>query len=359
MFVVVRPGFFHAQVCAEFTAGKIDDENNVARLHHLRSEAFWRSLGFRRIGTSAWFALANTHEHPSRQLAANHDWDPPATGQLDVKMSPAWASVFEGILDQSLDDKDCITRLKIALESCPDTDSYKVVNKQGNTIMHLAAIKLRPVFLANIVETLPQLNNSRNIEGFLPVEALRARLERKRTVKEVFDAVLASPTTSRDSRALRLNACACSTILNFTTWQAFPPTRSTPLGPLGKTSLSIMIGRLFERCFRSSMVAHVDNASVASSAHACASRYRHRLAMPTTHFERRNRTNKCSCSIRTLVGTCSCSIMMIILDWNLGPSRSTPEMPPTPRSSVGISGQASPCGRDSHRCSGIFPGVSR
>lgn len=93
-------------------------------------------------------------------------------------------------MDQSLDDKDCITRLKIALESCPDTDSYKVVNEQGNTIMHLAAIKLRPVFLANIVETLPQLNNSRNIEGFLPVEALRARLERKRTVKEVFDAVL-------------------------------------------------------------------------------------------------------------------------------------------------------------------------
>lgn len=45
--------------------------------------------------------------------------------------------------------------------------------------MHLAAIKLRPVFLANIVETLPQLNNSRNIEGFLPVEALRAMLERK------------------------------------------------------------------------------------------------------------------------------------------------------------------------------------
>lgn len=89
IFVVVRPGFLHAQVCAEVTAGKIDDENNVAHLHHLRSEAFWRSLGFRRIGTSAWFALANTHEHPSRQLAANHDWYPPATGQLDVKTSLA------------------------------------------------------------------------------------------------------------------------------------------------------------------------------------------------------------------------------------------------------------------------------
>ncbi|KAK4693367.1 hypothetical protein P7C71_g4021, partial [Lecanoromycetidae sp. Uapishka_2] len=41
-------------------------------------EAFWRALGFRRIGTSQYFCYARHNSHPSRLLASEQDYQRPA-----------------------------------------------------------------------------------------------------------------------------------------------------------------------------------------------------------------------------------------------------------------------------------------
>ncbi|KAI5461999.1 hypothetical protein BGZ63DRAFT_354682 [Mariannaea sp. PMI_226] len=38
---------------------------------------FWQSLGFRRVGTSSWFAFVDDPDHPSRQLDISEDWNEP------------------------------------------------------------------------------------------------------------------------------------------------------------------------------------------------------------------------------------------------------------------------------------------
>ena len=37
------------------------------------SKSFWRSLGFRRIGTSSWFGLASDSAHPGHLLSPQSD----------------------------------------------------------------------------------------------------------------------------------------------------------------------------------------------------------------------------------------------------------------------------------------------
>jgi GNAT superfamily N-acetyltransferase len=39
--------------------------------------AFWRSVGFRRIGSSKWFGLASAVDHSYHSLSASEDYDPP------------------------------------------------------------------------------------------------------------------------------------------------------------------------------------------------------------------------------------------------------------------------------------------
>jgi hypothetical protein len=42
--------------------------------------SFWRSVGFRRIGSSPFFALAASVDHPCLELKAADDYDPPELG---------------------------------------------------------------------------------------------------------------------------------------------------------------------------------------------------------------------------------------------------------------------------------------
>lgn len=42
-----------------------------------RAIAFWRSLGYRRIGTSTWFGTALEAGHKVHELASDSDYNPP------------------------------------------------------------------------------------------------------------------------------------------------------------------------------------------------------------------------------------------------------------------------------------------
>lgn len=181
LLVICRPGWLQSEVRKEAGVGMDCDEkkvDRVSRLHQEASELFWRSLNFRRVGASAWFAFTDSTEHLSRQLEANDGYNPPQG--LKVTMDPSWTSIFDGVQNIPVSESDFIAQMQAALEFVPDTDV--VTDRYGNTILHIAAVKFRPALLAHILTKLPQLVEHRNLEGLLPVDVLRAKLEKQRTI---------------------------------------------------------------------------------------------------------------------------------------------------------------------------------
>jgi GNAT superfamily N-acetyltransferase len=45
--------------------------------HEVKATRFWRSVGFRRVGSSSWFALAGDASHPAHNLPAEKDFELP------------------------------------------------------------------------------------------------------------------------------------------------------------------------------------------------------------------------------------------------------------------------------------------
>jgi hypothetical protein len=45
--------------------------------HEVKATRFWRSVDFRRVGSSSWFALAGDASHPAHNLLAEKDFELP------------------------------------------------------------------------------------------------------------------------------------------------------------------------------------------------------------------------------------------------------------------------------------------
>ena len=158
-----------------------------------RAVKFYRSLGFRRIGSSAWLALAPNADHPSRQLAVTGDYDLPEAPPtvLHPLLSP-----FQTMIDlaspaleqvrspQSLGDPEALAVLQNYLQAKESADPcWMSRDKHGNTILHLAA----SIFDVACVEWIMRQNfgvlllRTRNTYGDTPLEMLQLELEELRT----------------------------------------------------------------------------------------------------------------------------------------------------------------------------------
>ncbi|ERF74444.1 hypothetical protein EPUS_03882 [Endocarpon pusillum Z07020] len=134
---------------------EVDEKTETERLIILKSydniaQAFSRSLGFRRVGSSYWFALASDPGHPCHSLSVNDNYDPetPAT-------DPSWF----------------------------------MSDKEGNTLLHIAALNSQPRTVDWIMknEFGEQMLSTRNDAGDTPLEATLMDLEGKRTRREVMN----------------------------------------------------------------------------------------------------------------------------------------------------------------------------
>ncbi|KAF2241528.1 hypothetical protein BU26DRAFT_525043 [Trematosphaeria pertusa] len=178
--------------------------------------AFWRSVGFRRIGSSGWFGLASAVDHPCHSLSASEDYDPPvppnrmlypAMGSLladiaamednealeRVKQAfrdapippnqtcdPAMESLLIDIATK--EDNECVEKLQQVFEHLPINDPRcEARDDDGNTVLHIAAIKLKPKSVKWIMERNTQLISTRNGEQETSLEALQSQLEIQRT----------------------------------------------------------------------------------------------------------------------------------------------------------------------------------
>ncbi|KAI1401892.1 hypothetical protein F4819DRAFT_306770 [Hypoxylon fuscum] len=157
----------------------IDRENRIAIL-------FWRSMGFRRIGSSDWFALAGARSHPCHTLPAADDYDPPAAAPRTK--FPDIKPLFKSL--KKLEDTECLKVLQDTLQNHASGEpQWAATDRGGNTLLHTAGLNSKPECVKWIMHECQQLAQVRNHEGYTPLEALQSHLERVRTQYTIMDIV--------------------------------------------------------------------------------------------------------------------------------------------------------------------------
>lgn len=142
--------------------------------------SFFRSVGFRRVGSTYWFGLACAVGHTSHLLAPDYDYDPPAPhGTAPTsELQPLQQSLIQS------QDQQCLTALEQYSQHHPATDpSWLATDKDGNTLLHIAGLNFRAASVDWIMkqEFGPQMLEKRNNEGDIPLEAVLFELETIRT----------------------------------------------------------------------------------------------------------------------------------------------------------------------------------
>ena len=180
-FAVVCPGYLTREIESD-TKGMTDEEREVAKERVMGvARNFWRSLGFRRIGSSSWFAWAGDEHHRCHTLSIQDDYDPPVPprrtprpdidpllNEVSLVKNPEWHREMMGFFG-SLNAND---------------PRWRATDNTGNTVLHLAAIHTKSESVSWIMNRNSQLQTCRNDAGETPLEALEFHLESERTRRE-------------------------------------------------------------------------------------------------------------------------------------------------------------------------------
>ncbi|KAJ5267460.1 hypothetical protein N7478_010268 [Penicillium angulare] len=145
------------------------------------SKLFWRSLGFRRIGSSSWFGLASDPEHPCHSLAIESDYEVPKMDSitLDADIEQKMKAILE-----SGSDEDFVNFLSHVWGDTLEQDpQWTETDASGNSVMHLAATNIKPHSVQWILSRAESLLHRRNAQGETPLEALLVCLENIRTIR--------------------------------------------------------------------------------------------------------------------------------------------------------------------------------
>ena len=164
--------------------------------------AFYRSLGYRRVGNSSCFALPLDRSHPAYGLTPSQEFepvDPVISTDEDEGDEEQWGwdrekknleriqrllPLHHAIV--TLPDAQCLTFLK-ALEFSTTDARWLKTNQDLNNALHTAATNLKPQtvqWLLDNIEKTHKLSLVRNIDGLTPLEAAQDFLEIKRTQRE-------------------------------------------------------------------------------------------------------------------------------------------------------------------------------
>lgn len=198
-FAVAWPTFLNEGDLRTETDGLADpeDKDKAFRREKAMIIRFFRSLGFRRIGSTYWFGLACGGEHPSHLLAPDDDYDPsvPHTTVPSSILQPLQQSLMQS------QDEEALKALEQYLQHTPSTDPcWLATDKDGNTLLHIAALNFMVASVNFIMgqDFGPQMLEMRNSEGDTPLEAILIKLEAMRT-RRVF-AMLGDLTVPRSDK---------------------------------------------------------------------------------------------------------------------------------------------------------------
>lgn len=196
-FALVLPTQVDTMEKAAFEALSPDARGDYVENSKAVAIAFWRSLGFRRIGSSSWFGLAASAEHPSHQLSTHDDYNPPPKNltqdpihdiiQTAIERTPPYRIGFtsrqEALRNFLAINDSLVTILENHLRSHPETHpSWKSPDKDGNTIAHVGV--RWPKALEWLLDRPMYINQGlykiRNHEGETPAELFESTLKEQR-----------------------------------------------------------------------------------------------------------------------------------------------------------------------------------
>jgi len=114
-----------------------EDKDKVFKREEAMVIRFFRSLGFRRIGSTYWFSLAyggNIHLTFSHQTMTTNPSAPHTTVPSSI-LEPLQQSLMQ------LQDEEAFKALEQYLQYTPSMDPYWLATeKDGNTLLHIAAV---------------------------------------------------------------------------------------------------------------------------------------------------------------------------------------------------------------------------
>ncbi|KAI9649054.1 hypothetical protein NHQ30_001621 [Ciborinia camelliae] len=209
LHTISSPGWLRSDAGPQWKDKSKLEKNEINHRAVDVSEAFHRSLGFRRIGASTCFGLSSDPEHKSQSLAIKDDFDPPDTPPGLLKEAEGRVLHFpmhgqEEAHKRQLEEeklkelKETLSPLNFAAVSLSDVDllkfyktyhpkdraEWKQVDHLNNTLLHITACEYKPLsvkWLMDNVNDKQCLTLARNIDGYTPLESLQDRLEIDRT----------------------------------------------------------------------------------------------------------------------------------------------------------------------------------
>jgi GNAT superfamily N-acetyltransferase len=208
-FTIVSPGWLRADIEKRLNGKTKREVREIRFLAVDTATAFYRAMGFRRIGSSSCFGLAKDPAHKSHAISFDTDFDPAEPKlndednneiedesgwiserrekqhskemeQLRLRLPPHHASV-------TLPGADCVAFYESFKSSDNSTATWTALDSSQKNILHLAASRLNldsiKWLLAN-KDIGSALMTARNIEGYTALEALHEQLEISRTRSE-------------------------------------------------------------------------------------------------------------------------------------------------------------------------------
>lgn len=168
-FSFVRPGSL------EGGAESFGEEVTIA-------ERFWRSMGYRRVGTSEWLAYSDYPDHPSRFIAPADDFK--RVQPVSQQSVPGIAKeAFRLLANEEVSDSKALAYLKGSFPHSPAHAAWTSTDPGGDALLHIAARTFKPESAKYILAKAPNLARRRNNQGSTPREALEDAME---SVREPF-----------------------------------------------------------------------------------------------------------------------------------------------------------------------------
>lgn len=178
---IARDAVYFSEVRHE-CEGKTEEEKSAIydRQRHI-AQLFLRSLGFRRIGWTEWFAWTGDKGHQCHRLPADQDFDPTSTSP------PVPNSIMDALIRDLKTLETDEARLSAAQNALgdhmPDDSTWSSTDADGNTLLHLLADSESPECVKWVLPKCPKLADVRNSEGNTPLESFEDSLKVTRTQK--------------------------------------------------------------------------------------------------------------------------------------------------------------------------------
>ncbi|KAM7188078.1 hypothetical protein V8F33_010841 [Rhypophila sp. PSN 637] len=172
-FIFARPGILPDEEDRDHS------ENKIINL----TEAFYRSLGFRRVGNSAWFGYAKDPNHASRHLKAALDLcisEPSSSSQW-----PAITQLMRTLANPRVSDDTSLQRLCHVFHDssshAQNDPQWEVQsNPEGDTLLHKAALACKPKTVKYILSLRPDLATRPNVIYYTALHVLEEAMEKLR-----------------------------------------------------------------------------------------------------------------------------------------------------------------------------------